>query len=120
MRLLLVEDDDLNVELFLDIVEAAGDTTVVERDGLHGRERALTEPFDVIVLDIGLPDIPGDDICRALRTEGITTPIIALSADALPAQIESRMQAGFDRYLTKPVSPGTLRAALLAAKDAHR
>jgi len=120
MHLLLVEDDDLNVELFLDIVESPGHTTVVERDGRHGLARALTEPFDVIVLDIGLPDLSGDDICRRLRTEGVTTPIIALSADALPAQIESTMQAGFDRYLTKPVSPGVLRDALLTPGKAHR
>jgi len=112
MRILLVEDDFMNRELFLDILEPAGHTIVIETDGLDGRERALREPFDLIVLDIGLPRLSGDAVCRELRAQGVAVPILALSADALPQQIEERLRAGFDRYLTKPIAPVALREAV--------
>jgi two-component system response regulator MprA len=85
--------------------------SALERDGLtvrataSGREavRAFgAEPPDVLVLDVGLPDADGRDVCQALRARGVTSPVLFLTArDALPDRI-SGFHAGGDDYLTKP------------------
>ncbi len=112
MRVLLIEDEDLNVELFRDILTDDGHDVVVEQDGVSGRARGLAERFDLILLDLHMPGIDGAAVCRALRAGGVRTPILAISASALPDEIARAMPAGFDEYLTKPVAPAALRAAI--------
>lgn len=112
MRILLVEDDPLNVDLFTAVLEIDGHEVVVEGDGETGKARALAEAFDLIILDIQLPHLHGDAVCRALRAAGLTTPIIGLSAEALLEQVSANRSAGFDLYLTKPIAPSGLRAAV--------
>ncbi len=112
MRVLLVEDNRMNVEFFLDALEGEGHSVVVERDGALGRERALAEGFDLIVLDVQLPAMDGYTLCRALRDAGVRIPIVALSSSAMPEQVERGRAAGFDAYLTKPISPAALREAV--------
>lgn len=112
MRILLVEDDPLNVDLFTAVLEIDGHEVVVEGDGETGKARALAEAFDLIILDIQLPHLHGDAVCRALRAAGLTTPIIGLSAEALLEQVSANRSAGFDLYLTKPIAPAGLRAAV--------
>lgn len=112
MRLLLVDDNPLNVELFVAVLETDGHEVVVERDGIAGRDRALREPFDVLVVDVQLPRLDGIALCRELRDAGITTPILAVSSAAMPEQIERGLAGGFDEYLTKPITPAALREAI--------
>lgn len=112
MRILLVDDNALNVELFVDILETDGHEVIVERDGPSGRDRALSEAFDLVILDVQLPRQDGVAVCRALRAAGMSRPIVALSSSAMPEQIANGMSAGFDAYLTKPISPPDLRAAV--------
>jgi CheY-like chemotaxis protein len=112
MRILLVDDDALNAELFVEALADDGHTITVERDGPAGEERARREPFDLILLDIGLPLRSGTEVCRRLRAEGIRTRIIALSASIFPSQVAETVDAGFDRFLGKPISPAALRAAV--------
>lgn len=112
MRILLVDDNALNVELFADSLESDDHEVVVERDGPSGRDRALRERFDLIVLDIQLPGMDGSTLCRGLRAAGVDRPIVALSSSAMPEQVGRGMAAGFDAYLTKPISPAALRAAV--------
>ncbi len=114
MRVLLVDDNAMNVELFVDILTGAGHDVVVERDGPGGRARALVEPFDLVILDIQLPGIDGYAVCRDLRAAGIGGPIVALSSAAMPEQIERGHGAGFDAYWTKPIGPAALREAVAA------
>ena len=111
-RILLVEDDPLNVELFSAVLVDDGYAVVIERDGPTARERALGERFDLILLDLQLPRMRGDALCRELRAAGLRLPIVALSAEALPEQIRVNTEAGFDGYLTKPISPSALREAV--------
>ncbi len=112
MRVLLVEDEPLNVQLFTDVLEDAGHEVVVLGDGEAGRDRALAEQFDLCVFDVRLPKLRGDDAVRALRAAGIRTPVIALSSSALAEEVRRGLGAGFDAYLTKPISPGELRDAV--------
>lgn len=112
MRLLLVDDDPMNVELFVAALESDGHEVVVERDGASGRDRGLRERFDLLILDIQLPGIDGYAVCRQLRAAGVDRPIVALSSAAMAEQISRGAAAGFDEYLTKPISPAALRAAV--------
>lgn len=118
MRVLLVEDNVMNVELFEASLAGDGHEVVVERDGVSGRDRALHEPFDVLILDIQLPGLDGLAICRDLRAAGVSAPILALSSAAMPAQVSRGLAAGFDAYLTKPISPSALRDAVRKAGQA--
>ena len=112
MRVLLAEDNTTNVELFLAALEVDGHEVVVERDGLSARDRALRESFDLIVLDIQMPQLDGYAVCAALRAAGIKGPIIALSALALSRDVARGTTAEFDAYLTKPIRPADLSAAV--------
>ena len=111
MRILVIEDDAMNVELFEAALEADHDV-FVERDGLAGEARALAEPFDLILLDIHLPKRTGIEVCRNLRARGLEIPIIALSASVLPDEIARTKEAGFVHFWSKPISPSDLRAAV--------
>ena len=112
MRLLLAEDDPLNVELFVATLEDDGHAVTVERNGIAALTRALSQPFDLIVLDVQLPDLDGITICQRLRAAGIGTPALAVTALALNDQVARGLAAGFDEYLTKPISPAALRDAV--------
>jgi CheY-like chemotaxis protein len=111
LRILLVEDDPMNIELFESALESDGHEVVTERDGAAGERRAA-ERFDLILLDIQLPKKSGLDVCRSLRERGLRTPIVALSASVLPEEIARTTSAGFDLFLSKPISPRDLRAAV--------
>ena len=111
MRILLVEDDSKNVELFEAALEDEH-VLVVERDGESGQARALAQPFDLILLDIQLPKRNGIEVCRSLRASGLRIPIVALSASVLPDEVARIKDADFTRFLSKPISPGALRAAI--------
>ncbi len=112
MRLLLVDDNRMNLEYFTDVLLREGHSVAVETDGVSGRERALHESFDLILLDIQLPGVKGDTVCRELRAAGIVTPIVALTSAAMPDQVARGAAAGFNGYLTKPIAPAVLREAV--------
>ncbi|HEV2009804.1 MAG TPA: response regulator [Candidatus Limnocylindria bacterium] len=112
MRVLLVDDNAMNVELFRDVLESDGHEVTVENDGLMAHDRALAEPFDVLLVDIQLPGMDGFTMCRSLRASGVAGPILALSSAAMPEHISRGAEAGFDEYLTKPIAPSALRAAV--------
>jgi CheY-like chemotaxis protein len=112
VRLLFVDDNAVNLELFRDILETAGHEVATEIDPVLGQARALAERFDVIVLDIQMPRIDGHAICRSLRVAGLGGPILALTSNALPEQVAAGTASGFDAYLTKPITPSALREAI--------
>jgi CheY-like chemotaxis protein len=90
-------------------------------NGLIGIDIARTSMPHVILMDINLPGISGIETMRLLRADPTTAhiPIIAISANAMPNDIESGMQAGFFRYLTKPIRIDVLMEALLLALEAN-
>jgi CheY-like chemotaxis protein len=120
VRILIVDDNPLNLELFESALADDGHEVTVESDGESGLARALGQQFDVILLDIELPRRSGLDVCRDLRVAGWRGPILAISANALPEQVTAGLAAGFDQYLTKPISPRALRSAVGAYESAPR
>jgi len=104
--LLYVEDNAANLMLVEDIVAPRSDITfITATDGYSGIELARTTQPDLILMDINLPGISGTEALKILAADPMTThiPVIALSANALPRDIEKGLEAGFFRYLTKPI-----------------
>jgi CheY-like chemotaxis protein len=110
MRLLLADDNEMNVDLAVAALD--GHDIVVERDGPGALKTALQQHFDLVLLDVQMPGMSGLEVCRNLRNAGVRTPIIALTADAMPADVARGHEAGFDEYLTKPIAPAALSAAV--------
>jgi CheY-like chemotaxis protein len=119
LRILLVEDDPMNVELFESALETDGHEIVTERDGAAGEKRA-SDGFDLILLDIQLPEMDGLEVCRRLRARGLRMPVVALSASVLPEEIARTKAAGFDIFLSKPISPRDLRSAVRLLGETRR
>jgi len=104
--LLYVEDNPANLMLVEDLIARLPDIRLLSaRDGHRGIEIARTSRPDVILMDINLPGISGITALRILAEDPATAhiPVIALSANAMPHDIEKGLEAGFFRYLTKPI-----------------
>lgn len=98
----ICEDDDDLRELVRDALEREGFAVRPTGSGAEAVRMFAADPPDVLVLDIGLPDADGRDVCQALRAAGVTAPVVFLTArDALPDRL-SGFHAGGDDYLTKP------------------
>ncbi len=105
--MLYVEDNPANLMLVEDLVERRPDIRLISaRDGLAGVRMALGEQPDMILLDINLPGINGLRVLEILGHDPSTAsiPVVALSANAMPRDIQKGLQAGFIRYLTKPLN----------------
>lgn len=101
-RILVVEDEVKIANLLKRGLDEDGYHAALAFDGRSGLEAALAGPFDLIVLDIGLPELDGMEVCRALRAKGRLTPIIMLTArDAVHDKVRG-LDLGADDYLTKP------------------
>ena len=109
MRILVIEDDLVTVKLLVLELERDGHTVVGELSGAAGKQRAMAETWDVILSDIGLPDIDGFTLARQLRQAGVTTRLVALSGHATDEDRARGLASGFDEYLTKPMKASALR-----------
>jgi two-component system response regulator MprA len=114
MRVLVVEDDDGVRESLRRALTLGGWEVLSAEGGQDGLFRARNEHPDVIVLDIGMPDIDGLEVCRALRRDGNRTPILMLTAREAVSDRIAGLDAGADDYLPKPFDVGELQARLRA------
>jgi len=113
-KALIVEDDDSVRDALRRALLLDGFQIIEAQDGQQGLLMAVNEAPDVIVLDLGLPDIDGLHVCSTLRAEGNRTPILMLTArDAVSDRIGG-LDAGADDYVVKPYDVGELRARLRA------
>jgi two-component system KDP operon response regulator KdpE len=119
-RILTIEDEH-DIRRFLRTTLGANDMTVIEVEtGKAGLQKASSQTPDVILLDLGLPDMDGMDIIRQLREWG-RTPIIVLSARGQESDKIEALELGADDYLTKPFSAGELIARIkVALRHANR
>lgn len=114
MRVLLVEDDERIVDFVQRGLKAEGYAVEVARNGLDAISLVTESQFQVIILDLGLPDINGRQVCERLRRNGLDTPILMLTAmDAVQDKVTG-LRAGADDYMTKPFAFEELLARIEA------
>ncbi|MBC6310939.1 response regulator transcription factor [Listeria sp. FSL L7-1582] len=112
-RILLVEDELEIAELERDYLEISDMEVTIESNGVKGLERGLRDDFDLIILDIMLPDMSGFDICREIRAKK-EVPILLVSARKEDIDKVRGLGLGADDYITKPFSPSELVARVKA------
>lgn len=112
MRVLLVEDEPSLVRVISSGLEAEGIDVEIERDGPSGLWRATEASHDVIVLDIMLPGMNGFQVCAEIRSRGIWTPVLMLTAKSGEYDEAEALDTGADDYLRKPFSFVVLLARL--------
>ncbi|MBO4374550.1 MAG: response regulator transcription factor [Lachnospiraceae bacterium] len=111
--ILIIEDEEAIAELEKDYLELSAFSVTVENSGSRGLQRALKEDYDLIVLDLMLPDMGGFDICEKIRSVK-NTPIIIVSAKKDDIDKIRGLGLGADDYMTKPFSPSELVARVKA------
>ncbi|MFH1718326.1 MAG: response regulator transcription factor [Planctomycetota bacterium] len=111
MRVLIVEDEiriARNITRVLD--EECSWAVDICTDGEDGRHMAMTNPYDLIILDLGLPKISGLDVLRDLRKRGMTTPVLILTARDAAEDVIQGLETGSDDYMIKPFDMRELMA----------
>jgi two-component system cell cycle response regulator DivK len=104
-RVLVVEDNEKNLKLVRDVLEATGYRTLEATTGAQAVELAAEHTPDLVLMDIRLPDIDGVEALSRLRADERTAsiPVLAVTAQAMQDDRERFLAAGFDNYLSKPV-----------------
>ena len=114
-RILIVDDDAALRQSLAEQLELGTEFTIAQCDsGAGALDLAGRERFDAVLLDIGLPDIDGHEICRRLRAAGVSAPIVMLTAADDEADMVQGLDAGANDYVTKPFRLNVLLARLRA------
>ena len=108
-RFLVVEDDPPSRELLRLLLVSAGHRVQWASDGMEGYLLALTSSPDIVLCDLQMPVVDGYELLHRLRADPLLREkiVIAVTAHSMPGDIERLLTAGFDGYLTKPISPET-------------
>ena len=118
MRILLAEDNPVNQQLAVRILEKRGHTVVVVSNGRLAVEALDHDRFDLILMDVEMPELDGLEATAAIRicerAQGVRVPIIALTAYAMSGDKEQCLAAGMDGYLSKPLRAQELIGAIEA------
>jgi CheY-like chemotaxis protein len=122
-KILIVEDNDMNLDMLSRRLARKGYEIVVARDGQAGVDQALAERPDLVLMDMSLPVMDGWEATRRIkgRAETAAIPVVALTAHAMASDREKAMDAGCDDFYTKPIElPGLLDiiTRLLAGREA--
>jgi len=107
-RFLIIEDDDDIAGLMSAFLSKSKAVVEIARNGLEGLDKAMATPFHLILMDIQIPEINGVELSRILREKGLTTPIIAVTANASVNARTKSLSAGCNLFLTKPFSMDAL------------
>jgi DNA-binding response OmpR family regulator len=119
-RVLLVDDDQMLRASLAEQLAADSSYTVVEAGSVaEGRERAAEGLYEFMILDIGLPDGDGRELCRTLRDDGVSCPIIMLTAAESDADTIQGLESGANDYVTKPFRFAVLMARVHAHLRSH-
>jgi two-component system sensor histidine kinase/response regulator len=116
LRILLAEDNIVNQQLAVRLLGKAGHTVCVASDGRKAVEAYEREQFDLVLMDVQMPRVSGFEATAAIREKqrasGQRIPIIAMTAHAIKGDREKCLEAGMDHYVTKPIDPRRLFAAI--------
>jgi CheY-like chemotaxis protein len=113
-RVLIVEDNERNMKLVRDVLQATGYSTLEATTGEEAVELALSHAPALVLMDVQLPGIDGVEALERMRQNARTasTPVLALTAQAMSGDRERFLEAGFDGYLAKPVDVAELLEAV--------
>ncbi len=114
MRVLVVEDDEEVQEFLLRVITEAAWAADGASTGKRALDALAVTNYDLVVLDLGLPDLDGFEVCRALRAKGDRTPVLVLTARNAVNDRVRGLDAGADDYLSKPFAVSELLARLRA------
>jgi len=112
IKLLLVEDDKLLSATLAKVLEANCYEVALALDGQVGLDLATAIEYDLILLDVQIPKLDGMSLCRQLRSQGYTKPILLLTAHDSDAEVVAGFDAGADDYISKPCTPEVLLARI--------
>jgi signal transduction histidine kinase/DNA-binding response OmpR family regulator len=122
LRILLAEDNAVNQKLAVRLLEKQGHSIVVVGDGREALAALASDRFDVVLMDVQMPEMDGFEATAVIRTQerttGVHIPIIAMTAHAIKGDRERCLAAGMDDYVSKPLKPQDLSAALERAVTA--
>jgi CheY-like chemotaxis protein len=118
MKILYVEDNDDNVYMLKNRLTRAGFTVIIATDGAQGVAMAASEQPDLILMDLTLPKVDGEEATRRIKADPATQriPVIALTANAMSGDREKALAAGCDDFDTKPVEMPRLLEKIAALK----
>ena len=119
-RVLVVDDHPMNREVAALMLQASGCDVTTAEDGLQAVEALRSERFDLVLMDVRMPGMDGLEATRAIRalpTTAALTPIVAMTADAMPEDVARCREAGMAAHLAKPVSRAALNALLAQILD---
>jgi two-component system, cell cycle response regulator DivK len=113
-QILVVEDNERNMKLFCEVLQASGCRTLEATTGQSAMELASEHQPALVLMDIQLPDIDGIEVLNRLRADErfSSVPVLALTAQAMDGDRERFLEAGFDGYLSKPVDIAELVATV--------
>ena len=111
-RVLVVDDGELNREVARHLLEQRGHVVTLVKSGREALEAVGREAFDVILMDVQMPEMDGIETARALRDRGSKTPVVAVTAHAMKGDRERFLAAGMDGYVSKPVRPREMYEAV--------
>jgi DNA-binding response OmpR family regulator len=120
MKILLVEDDEALSRALCEQLQLHEEFDTVAVDtGADGLEATKAQPFDLIILDVGLPDMDGRNVCKLMRRSGVVAPIIMLTGADSDADTILGLDSGANDYITKPFRLGVLLARIRAQMRQH-
>jgi PAS domain S-box-containing protein len=111
-RILVAEDNPINQQLALEFLQRSGAKVDIAETGREAISAAVESQYDAILMDIHMPQIDGLEATATIRAQGLTLPIIAVSADALSERKTAALEAGCNAYVTKPIDFESLLSAL--------
>jgi CheY-like chemotaxis protein len=105
LRILLAEDSPANQKLAVGLLKKRGHQVVIANNGKEAYDTFLAQPFDLILMDVQMPEMDGYDATQAIRAaeRGSRVPIVAMTAHAMRGDQERCLEAGMDAYLAKPI-----------------
>ncbi|MCS7066595.1 MAG: ATP-binding protein [Fimbriimonadales bacterium] len=118
--ILLVEDNEINRKVALRMLSKLQLEVEIATNGAEAVQKATTSAYDLILMDCQMPEMDGYEATRRLREQGVRTPIVALTANALEGDRERCLACGMDDYLAKPIKPDELQRTLARWLQAQR